>query len=573
MRILGIDLGSTSIKAVEIDSAFGRFEIHDYHEHKIEEGEDPSLAINRLMQALPKPPDRIAVALPTRQLTFRNLRLPTRDRKAIQSSVGFELDDELPFAIDKAIYDYSVLSQSKQGTEVHVAATLRPNIAKAVETWSQGGVDPDLITSESWAYRAHLNRTIPLTEQNEPILLAQIGDQRTTLYVHWRGTPILAREIPWGGHDLTQAIASKYNLPLEQAKAAKLDHGFVVTNSRREDLTPEQVEFSEALMTPIRELISEFRQAEFTCKNATHHALSRIYLAGGTVLLPGFAKVIEDTFSIPTRPLRGLSSLATSGVTYSDHSDSVFLLAASIALCLVGTDRASQINFRKEAFAKKGASRELNFTTLKRPLLAAGTIGLSLFASMLAETKIYDSRLKEADTQLEKALRSFFGRSISDSGIKTYKSNTNSLRTALNKELTKQREIARLTDPNPHSPLDFLKRLSTAIPKDVGGPNSLVDLIEFQVGAAPSSSYLGTPAPSATPGASLAGTAGDSAVSLTFIVPSQQTAEKLAELLTGPNLRLSGLQKGKAEEVTAPGGTKNWKVTFTGKATEESYGK
>ena len=32
MRIVGIDLGTSSIKAVEVDSAFGRFEIHDYHE-------------------------------------------------------------------------------------------------------------------------------------------------------------------------------------------------------------------------------------------------------------------------------------------------------------------------------------------------------------------------------------------------------------------------------------------------------------------------------------------------------------------------------------------------------------
>jgi general secretion pathway protein L len=571
MRILGIDLGSTSIKAVEIDSAFGRFEIHDYHEHRIEEGEAPALAINRLLQALPKIPDRIAVALPTRQLTFRNLRLPTRDRKAIQASVGFELDDELPFPLHKALYDYSVLSQSKQGTEVHVAATLRPNVAHLLETWSQAGVDPDLLTSESWAYRTLLNRVLPLTEQNEPILLAQIGDQRTTLYVHWRGTPILAREIPWGGNDLTQAIARKYDLPPEQAKSAKLDHGFVVTDSRKGDLTAEQAEFSETLMTPIRELISEFRQAEFTCKNITHHSFSRIYLGGGTVLLPGFAKVIEESFSIPTKPLRGLSSLSTSGVTYSDHSDSVFLLAASIALCLVGTDRASQINFRKEEFAKKGQSRELNFNTLKRPLLAAGAIGLSLFASMVAETNIYNSRLQETDIQLEKALRSFFG-SISESGIRTYKSNTNSLRTAINKELNKQREIARLTQPNPHSPLDFLKRLSAAIPKEVG-TNGLVDVIQFQVGSAPTASYLSTPAPSATSAPGSAGTTGDTAVSLTFVVPTQQTAEKLAELLIGPNLRISSIQKGKAEEITAPNGTKSWKVTFTGKPTEESYGK
>ena len=65
------------------------------------------------------------MSLKTRQVTFRNLQLPTRDKKAIQSGVGFELEDELPFSIENAAYDYSIISQSKAGTQVHVAATLK----------------------------------------------------------------------------------------------------------------------------------------------------------------------------------------------------------------------------------------------------------------------------------------------------------------------------------------------------------------------------------------------------------------------------------------------------------------
>src|SRR3712207_3189188 len=101
MRILGVDIGSTSIKAVELDSAFGRYEIHEYHDVPIVPAADPAQslqeAVNRLMAGLHKQPDRIGMAMRTGQLTFRNLQLPTRDKKAIQAGVGYELDDELPF--------------------------------------------------------------------------------------------------------------------------------------------------------------------------------------------------------------------------------------------------------------------------------------------------------------------------------------------------------------------------------------------------------------------------------------------------------------------------------------------
>src|SRR5262249_54413885 len=105
MRILGIDRGGTSIKAVEVESSFGRYEIREEYEQAIEptpDGSGAALALTKLIQGLPKPPDRIAVALPTGETTFRNLKLPTRDKKAIQSAVGFELDDELPFAVEDA---------------------------------------------------------------------------------------------------------------------------------------------------------------------------------------------------------------------------------------------------------------------------------------------------------------------------------------------------------------------------------------------------------------------------------------------------------------------------------------
>src|SRR4051812_42415285 len=154
MRILGIDLGSTSVKAVEVESSFGRYEIREYYEQKVEQNPDGTgaqLALARLVHGLPKQPDRFAAALKTGQTTFRNLKLPTRDRKAIQSAIGFELDDELPFAIEDAVYDYVNLSQDKTGSNVHVAVALRKTALESLALWESAGVDVDMLTTEASA--------------------------------------------------------------------------------------------------------------------------------------------------------------------------------------------------------------------------------------------------------------------------------------------------------------------------------------------------------------------------------------------------------------------------------------
>ena len=550
MRIIGIDVGTTSIKAVELDSAFGRYEVQEYHEQKIELGADPSQEVSRLLLSLPKAPDRIVMCLKTRQVTLRNLQLPTRDKKAIAAGVGFELEDDLPFSIEQAAYDYSILSQSKAGSQVHVGATLQRSVTTALDGWISAGIDPYLITTEAWAYRTLLNRVLTAKEQENPILLVQMGHEHTTLYVQWRGMPVLARDISWGGKDLTLSICQKYHLAIEQAEIAKLDHGFVVPPAQAGDVTKAQIAFSDALTEPLKRLLSELRQVVFTAKNVTDLSVTQIYTSGGTSLLPGLSHVLEQILKIPTKPLPALSSIATSGVTYSEGTDAIFLLSASLALCMVGAERSTAINFRKGVFGKYGRSRELNLANLKKPLMAAGAIALCFFVSMFVQSSFYGSQINDTNAELEKSVKTFFGH-LSNSAVRTYMSNVSTLKTQVKSELNKQRELVKVTSPNPKSPISFLREISSAVPKDI-----LVDMTKFQLGAAPASSYLSS---------------GPSSASLTFLVGSPEMVEKLSTIFSG---KLSEMQKSKIEETTAPGGEgKRWKITISGKPTEDSFGK
>ncbi len=549
MRILGIDLGSSSIKAVEMDSAFGRYEIHDYHEVLIPAEATSESAMKELLRSLKKLPDRMIVALPAGQTTFRNFQMPTRDRRAIQSGIGFELEDELPFSSDESLFDYSITDQNKQSSTVHVAATLKHHLKTTIEAWKKGSIEPDVITTEAWAYRILLNRLLGPTEQQSPVLLVQIGNEKTTFYLHWKGAPAVVREMTWGGRDLTLGICQKYRLPYQQAETAKLDHGFISLNDTSENQTEDQNEFSSCLKASLETFLLELRQVSLISKSTTQQNIQFIYLAGGTALLPGLGAWIEERLRIPTKPIHGLSSTTTSGVTYSEETEARLLLAASLTFSLVGPDRAFCINFRKGEFAKQGKSRQMRLALLKRPLIALSIVSFCLFLSLIVQSSVYRSQLTTTNGQLEKSIRSFFGQ-ISTSALKTYLSNTTTLRTSVQKELNQQKELAKLFGPHTHSPLDYLNHLSMSIPKDL-----VVDLIQFQTGSAPTESFIGEPTQSTT---------------ISFSVANPQVAERLSALLTA---KINHIQRGKMEEIISEGGQKKWKMTFTGKPNEDSYGK
>lgn len=539
MRILGLDIGSTSIKAVEVDTAFGRFEIHEYHEVRVNPGESAIAVAGGLVRSLPKTPDRVVVPLRANRVTLRNLKLPTRDKKAIQSSVAFELEDDLPFEADQAMADFVILGNTGIESQVHVSAALKSTLDDYLGLAVESGVDPDTLTTEACAYRALL-RKIPLPETitERPILIVNLGHERTTIYAQFDGIPLYCREIPWGGRDISVVLSSRYGLSMDAAERTKVDNGFVLPLSQLPTVSEQQRDFSETVFEGLQNLVRDIRQADLSCKNLTGHRPGMIYLTGGTSLLPGLPALLSEETKIVCQPLRALSQVK-SGVTYSEETDAKFALAAGTALSSLTSERPFLINFRKGEFARHGGGAEIDLSLFAKPLRTLALSSVVLLILLGVESTLYDQRIKDTNAQLEKTVKSFFGQ-LSPSAVKSYLSNTSNLKKNIDAELSKERALVALLAPNPHSPFEFLKDISAAISKDV-----VTDMMRYHVGSSTNSE----------PYASVS--VSEPSVEMEFLVANPQMAEGLDRALVG---KLKGYRKSELE----PAGGKKYKLIVNG---------
>jgi len=536
MRIVGLDLGASAVKIVEIDSAFGRYEIHDHREIPVQPGEDPVVLAGLALQSMPQPPQKLVVALRSSKLTTRNLQLPTRDRKAIRSAVAFELEDELPFSIDDAVMDSAILAQVGQVSQVHVATTLKKVFAPELVRLQQAGIDPDIITTDAWALRTLVNRVLKTDEQEKPVMVAHIGEQSTLFYIHWRGFPMLGREIQWGGRDITEELARTLGVDFAQAEAYKCNPT-LIQDSHPDGVIP-------LVGNALESIRRELRHMDLVCKGICHEPIQKVLISGGGSLIAGLPEWLEAQTRLPAQRLRSLSSLSPSGVNYATTADLKMSLAAGLAMSLVGNDRNLVVNFRKGDFSKNDRGLEINFQNLKAPLIAAGVTASIFFASMAVQSGVYGRRLEDRDAQLKKAMGGFFG-TVSQSALRTYLSSPGTLKNSLQKELEKNRELAKAFGPNPNSPLLFLKSLSESVPKDI-----VVDVMNFQLGSAPDSGFDPKK---------------DSSFTLTIISQDPKAAERISSIIV-PKLLESG--KPSTEELPAAvGKPKRYKTTWTGKAT------
>ena len=125
-RILGLDIGSSSVKGVLLEDSFRGFKVEAAKEVKIAAG-TPETKTERIWAALRELSfegkiDAYVAAIPAEVATTRFIQLPYADAKKIAQTIGGELSDSLPFDLDDSVFGHEVVQKNEDGTTLNVAA-------------------------------------------------------------------------------------------------------------------------------------------------------------------------------------------------------------------------------------------------------------------------------------------------------------------------------------------------------------------------------------------------------------------------------------------------------------------
>jgi hypothetical protein len=119
-RTIGLDLGSHSIKLVEVRHHPRRLEIARVQALRRPADLGPLL---REIASANLEGARVICAIPADRVTRRALHFPFRDRKRVEQAVPFEVENETPFALDDIWVDYERTSAGTGGLDVVVSTS------------------------------------------------------------------------------------------------------------------------------------------------------------------------------------------------------------------------------------------------------------------------------------------------------------------------------------------------------------------------------------------------------------------------------------------------------------------
>ena len=459
-RILGIDVGSYSIKVAEIERDYRKFHLVGFFEQPVvfyeTLGKEGSVtqAITKLLEEYNFGSDLIYTTLPGQITAHRVIDLPFADFKKVDATIEFEMENYLPLPVEELLIDYHLLKSSKTSSSVLVSYSKKSEFVKFLNLLNEANLDPRFVGSEP----VELANIVGLggLQPEGAYALLDLGHEKTNILI-FKGTELqFVRTIMMGGKDLTQSVADSLNIPLVEAERMKIELGQVGPGLEGADATTRNV--SEALKKPLSDLLLNLKQTFMAFQQTQSEVVQAILLCGGTSRLPGI------DYYLTAELRKNVSFLDCLDFPFNQLSDSTWcrpIAASAVAMAIRGVHGSSvkDIQFRRGEFAYKGEVKELTGLTKQ----VAALMGVTLVCMLGSFIGSYVTLKGSAKRQMNQ-VTTLATSALPDASKKTLSSPSTILSTLAGKINEAEEKRKKMEDETSLSVLDVLKEFSMILP-------------------------------------------------------------------------------------------------------------
>jgi type IV pilus assembly protein PilM len=307
--LLGVDIGSDSIKAVELSRSGDELIVSGYGQVAVPHGADPADALNDLLKACSFQTKRATTSVSGRSVIVRFMSMVEVPQSNLRQALRFEAEKYIPFDLDEVVTDCTRLDSpgDKAGEmKVLLVAGKRDLLEQRVNLLRRCGLDVAAIDVDPFAVGnafelvAKANNDASVAARVSA--LVDIGAAKTTVTVVKAHEPRFTREVYLGGHEFTEAIGKRLGVDNSEAEHLKRDPGDRIE------------EVSSALGHPIDELANEIMLSlEYYEDRQGGERVEEVFLSGGGARTPGLEESLERVFERRTTKWSPISGLAVDG--------------------------------------------------------------------------------------------------------------------------------------------------------------------------------------------------------------------------------------------------------------------
>jgi len=307
-KFLGIDIGTSAIKIVELSRWAGRKKLENYGEisaltlykkpfRTFEKStlslssKDIARAIKAVMKEAKIKTRRVVLTIPDFSTFFTSFELPSMSIEELPQAVQAEARRHVPVPLAEVSLDWQLLNEKtrREGQGFEILLVTVPN--EVINQYKEIARESELELVALEAEVFGLIRSLINKEEKRTIALIDIGARSTTCSIVDKGVLRVSHSFDISGNILTERISKALSLDYEAARVLKRKHGISSLSENSDEKSIREV-LTPLIALIIKEIDKVFKGFYFKKRKE----VEKIVLAGGVAMLPGLLDSFEGYF-------------------------------------------------------------------------------------------------------------------------------------------------------------------------------------------------------------------------------------------------------------------------------------
>ena len=338
--VVGLDIGSSSIKAVELKRSKGEIQVASLGveplasdivvDSMIVDSGSVSSAISKIFAEHKIKSKAVATAVSGHSVIVKRIPVSRMSDDELAESIQTEAAQHIPFDIADVNIDYQILTEDPDSPQMDVllVAVKKDKILNYTNVLSLAGKTPAVVDIDAFALQNCYEYNYEPGDTTTVALL-NLGASVMNINIVKGRAPLFTRDVSVGGNQYTDSLQKELDLSFDDAESLKL--GQKVGTVSEDAKLPILQQVTEIIVLEIQKTFDFFRAT------AAGEHIERIYMAGGSSRVPGLIEALRQEFTIPVEvlnPFQRISSASAGGAEAALIDQNPGQLAVAVGLAL-----------------------------------------------------------------------------------------------------------------------------------------------------------------------------------------------------------------------------------------------
>jgi len=303
--IIGIDIGSSSVKLVQVKEQKGTFVLQNVGilplpleaivDNTLMDSSSIVEAIKKLLKSLNIRAKDAACSVSGNSVIIRKISLPAMPPEELEDQIHWEAEQYIPFDINDVNIDFQILASDQNDPskmEVLLVASKKEIINDYLAVFNEAGINLAVVDVDSFAIQNAFELNYDIGSENV-VALINIGASIMNLNIVKNDISLFTRDVQMGGNLYTEEIQKQFSVSNEEAERMKIS-GDSSDQSKLKD-TISRV--NETLAMEMR------RSLDFYNTTAGEGKINNVFISGGGAKTPMLVEAVQQRLGLPVEIL------------------------------------------------------------------------------------------------------------------------------------------------------------------------------------------------------------------------------------------------------------------------------